>query len=657
MASFEEQLKDSLSNAYDIERELGGGGMSRVFVATDRLLGRKVVIKVLSPELTAEMSRGRFRREIQVAAQLQHPHIVTLFTAGEHGDLVYYTMPFIEGESLKSALDKQGQLSVPDVVRVLYDVVDALAYAHRHGVIHRDIKPANILRSGSHALVTDFGVAKALNAAMPSSAMTSTGMAIGTPAYMAPEQLAGDPAADHRVDLYALGLLSYELLTGKSPFAGPTPQAVLAAVLTRDPEPLHEVRPEVPPKLSAIIMKCLSKIPGGRPPDAESLLDALDMVATASGEIRTREHMVPPRVRPPVTTPIFLADTSPTSPSAPAIPAVAVVSTTAAALATPALAPTLAIPATSPAPDAAPVYTPAPRYADEARKGRGKVFAGAAVLLLAAATGGVLWSQRASRSPAVNAPASIPDSVVSAASLTTAAASAPVAIDSVAMAAAVTKRLTDEAAKTGQPAINADSLRRVVQREIADSINRANAQRLAAAAAAAPAPAPATVTAVAPAPTVAPEPAPAAVTAPPPNTSGKKRLAITTPRDNSQPVLNSFTRAFIGALRASLDGSSAFDPIDQDSVRSAQASTASRDEAAKLLQPDVMIWPGYSGTGDTVNVVVTVWDRRSNSSYGIRVTTARVVPANADNYIGALVQSVMKQLDDLDRMPTIYRRR
>ena len=190
MTSFEQQLKDSLSNAYDIERELGGGGMSRVFVATDRLLGRKVVVKVLSPELTAEVNRGRFRREIQVAAQLQHPHIVTLFAAGEHNDLVYYTMPFIEGESLKSALEREGRLAVPDVIRVLYDVVDALSYAHRHGVIHRDIKPANILRSGSHALVTDFGVAKALNAAMGTSgAMTSTGMAIGTPAYMAPESL------------------------------------------------------------------------------------------------------------------------------------------------------------------------------------------------------------------------------------------------------------------------------------------------------------------------------------------------------------------------------------------------------------------------------------------------------------------------------------
>jgi serine/threonine-protein kinase len=292
MTTFEEQLKEALSNAYDIERELGGGGMSRVFVATERSLGRKVVIKLLSPELTAEVNRGRFRREIQVAAQLQHPHIVTLLSAGEHGDLVYYTMPFIKGESLKSALEKDGALGVPEVVRVLYDVVDALSYAHENGVVHRDIKPANILRSGSHFLVTDFGVAKALNAAMQSGQMTSTGMAIGTPAYMSPEQLAGDPAADHRIDIYAVGLLAYELLAGRSPFAAPTPKGVLAAVLTREPQPLVEVRPDVPASLSELVMSCLSKEPEERPETAFELLANLDMFSTASGEIRTREHRV-----------------------------------------------------------------------------------------------------------------------------------------------------------------------------------------------------------------------------------------------------------------------------------------------------------------------------------------------------------------------------
>src|SRR5215212_546391 len=287
MSNFEEQLRTALSPAYDIERELTGGGMSRVFVATDRSLGRKIVIKVLPPELTAGVNRERFRREIQVAAQLQHPHIVTLLSAGEDGDIVYYTMPFIEGESLKSAVEQKGPQGVRDTIRVLYDVTDALSYAHARGVVHRDIKPANILRSGNHSLVCDFGVAKAINAAMPTSAMTSTGMAIGTPAYMAPEQLAGDPAADHRIDIYAVGLLAYELLTGESPFTGPSPAATMAAQLTRVPEPLYQCCPDVPPPLSAIIMQCLAKEPNQRPPTAEALMTALDSITNRSGEIKT----------------------------------------------------------------------------------------------------------------------------------------------------------------------------------------------------------------------------------------------------------------------------------------------------------------------------------------------------------------------------------
>ena len=296
MSTFEEHLRESLSGAYDIERELSGAGMSRVFVATDRALGRRVVIKVLPPELTAGVNRERFRREVQVAAQLQHPHIVTLLSAGEDGDILYYTMPFIEGESLRTALEK-GPLSVRDVVRILHDVVDALAYAHARGVIHRDIKPGNILKLGQHALVTDFGVAKALNAAMPVSGITTAGMAIGTPAYMAPEQLAGDPAADHRLDIYAVGLLAYELLTGESPFTGPSPQATMAAQLTRIPEPLYIVCPDVPQPLSAIIMQCLSKEPNQRPPTAEALMAALDSITTSSGDVKTPLAPVLPAVR------------------------------------------------------------------------------------------------------------------------------------------------------------------------------------------------------------------------------------------------------------------------------------------------------------------------------------------------------------------------
>ncbi|MEO7368414.1 MAG: protein kinase [Gemmatimonadaceae bacterium] len=313
MTSFEDRLSHTLSSAYNIERELGGGGMSRVFVATDRILGRKIVIKVLSPELTAEVNRGRFRREMQVAAQLQHPHIVTLLSAGEQDDLLYFTMPFIKGESLKTKIEKDGPMSVPDVLRVVHHVGEALDYAHQAGIVHRDIKPANILMSGSYSMITDFGVAKALNAAMPSSqGMTATGMAIGTPAYMAPEQLAGDASADHRIDIYAVGLLAYELLNGKSPFAGTTPQRMLAAVLTQDPQPLSEVRPDVPKSLSDVVMLCLSKEPERRPATARELLNSLNVLSSLSGDVSTLDRRVAHLVHTPTpdsgTTPVVILD-------------------------------------------------------------------------------------------------------------------------------------------------------------------------------------------------------------------------------------------------------------------------------------------------------------------------------------------------------------
>src|SRR5437660_8753354 len=196
MTDFRAHLEEALGHAYQLERELVGAGMSRVFVARERSLGRLVVVKVLPPELAAGVNRERFRREIQVAAQLHHPHVVPLLSAGEHGDLLWYTMPFIEGESLRAALERKKKFTVREVCRILHDVVDALAFAHERGVIHRDIKPANILSQGAHALVTDFGVAKAISAALPNTGLTSAGIAIGTPAYMAPEQLAGDVAAN-----------------------------------------------------------------------------------------------------------------------------------------------------------------------------------------------------------------------------------------------------------------------------------------------------------------------------------------------------------------------------------------------------------------------------------------------------------------------------
>ena len=278
-----ENLKRALGEAYTIERELAGGGMSRVFVAVEHALGREVVIKVLPPELAAGVNRERFRREVQLAARLSHPYIVPLLNAGESGELLWFTMPFISGESLRTRLERNGPCSMRETIQLLRDVVEALAYAHSRGVIHRDIKPGNVLSDGQHAVVTDFGVAKALSASMTTgiAGHTTSGMAIGTPAYMAPEQLAADPAADHRVDIYATGLLAYELLMGASPFAAPSPTATMTAQLTRTPDPLHTLRPDVPPAFSQLISHCLAKDPNDRPVDANAVLAELDLISGA----------------------------------------------------------------------------------------------------------------------------------------------------------------------------------------------------------------------------------------------------------------------------------------------------------------------------------------------------------------------------------------
>lgn len=290
-SDFQQRLQHAIDADFLIERELGGGGMSRVFLATERALQRRVVIKVLPPDLAAGVNVERFRREIQLAAQLQHPHIVPLLATGDEDGILWFSMPFIEGESLRGALTKQKRLPARDVVRILHDVVDALAYAHARGVVHRDIKPDNILTSGMHALVTDFGVAKALSAAIPMAGGTTTGMAIGTPAYMAPEQLAADPAADHRVDIYAVGLLAYELLTGRSPFSGSSPQATMAAQLTETPKPPHQFA-DIPEALSIVIMRCLEKDSAKRPQSAQALLAELDALPPMSSGSIPRPHPV-----------------------------------------------------------------------------------------------------------------------------------------------------------------------------------------------------------------------------------------------------------------------------------------------------------------------------------------------------------------------------
>jgi serine/threonine-protein kinase len=270
--------------------------MSRVFLATETTLGRQVVVKVLPPELAHALSVERFRREIALAARLQHPHIVALLTAGETQGLPYYTMPFVDGESLRTRLDRLGALPVGDVVRILRDVVGALAYAHEQGIVHRDIKPENVLLTRQHAFVTDFGVAKALSAAVTNeTTLTSTGIALGTPNYIAPEQAAADPAMDGRADLYAVGAMAYEMLGGTPPFPGRTVQATLLAHAIEAPRPVGEHRPATPPALADLVMRALEKRPADRPQSADDMLQILETVPATSGAMsRTAAVAVDP---------------------------------------------------------------------------------------------------------------------------------------------------------------------------------------------------------------------------------------------------------------------------------------------------------------------------------------------------------------------------
>jgi serine/threonine-protein kinase len=291
-AELAEQLQNSLGSAYTIVRELGGGGMSRVFLADDNALGRSVVFKVLLPELAAGVNAERFKREVQLAARLQHPHIVPVLSAGEVDGLPYYVMPFVKGESLRARLSG-GPLPITEVVSILADVAKALAYAQSDGIVHRDIKPDNILLSGGASTVADFGIAKALAAAqrggrpegdspkdLDESALTSLGTSLGTPAYMAPEQVAGDPNVDHRADIYSLGCVAYEMLTGQSPFAGKSPQQMLAAHVMEKPVSLATRRPDAPSSLVALIERCLQKEPSARPQSASELVTKLEASGT-----------------------------------------------------------------------------------------------------------------------------------------------------------------------------------------------------------------------------------------------------------------------------------------------------------------------------------------------------------------------------------------
>ena len=301
MSDVASRLGGALADRYALSRELGGGGMSRVFLAEEAELHRTVVIKVIAPELAEGMSAERFTREVKVAARLQQANIVPVLSAGTADGLPYYTMPFVRGESLRARLVSGVPVSIADAVGILRDVGRALAYAHSEGVIHRDIKPENILLSGGAAVVTDFGIAKAVDASLTqegaATTLTQAGAALGTPAYMAPEQALGDPNTDHRADLYSWGVVAWELLGGGHPFGGrSTMQAMMAAHVTEPAPSLAAKRPDASPALAALVMRCLEKDPAARPASAAELLGALE-AASVSGE---RPSATPPlRLRRP----------------------------------------------------------------------------------------------------------------------------------------------------------------------------------------------------------------------------------------------------------------------------------------------------------------------------------------------------------------------
>jgi Tol biopolymer transport system component len=279
------QFASAIADRYLIQRELGRGGTASVFLAEDLRHHRQVAIKVLRPEYTPTMAQERFLREIATVARLQHPHIVPLLDSGQAAGYLYFVMPFVEGESLRERLRRERRLPVPEVLRILADVTDAVAHAHARGVVHRDIKPENVLLAGRHAVVTDFGVARAMSVAAAEGEQLTTGVALGTPAYMSPEQAVASPDVDHRADIYALGVVGYELLAGQPPFTAATPQELLTKHVALQPEPLLSHREETPPGLAHAIMRCLEKRPEDRWQSAGELVDQLEPLTTPSGGV------------------------------------------------------------------------------------------------------------------------------------------------------------------------------------------------------------------------------------------------------------------------------------------------------------------------------------------------------------------------------------
>ncbi|AHG88424.1 protein kinase [Gemmatirosa kalamazoonensis] len=282
------RFPDALAERYVVHEVLGQGPMATVYRAHDRKHGRDVAMKVVHPALASALGAERFLREIEILARLRHPLIVPLYDSGDAEGLLYYTMPYEAGLSLRQRLAGGNPLPLDDVARILRDVCDALAYAHERGIVHRDIKPDNVLLAGGHAVVTDFGVAKAVTEATVRAGATASGLVIGTPTYMAPEQIAADPDVDHRADVYAVGVLAYELLAGRPPFVGASRQDVLQAHLAEHPTSIDTLRPDVPPALAALVSACLAKRPAERPQSAAELVRRLDAIPTGQGGGRGR---------------------------------------------------------------------------------------------------------------------------------------------------------------------------------------------------------------------------------------------------------------------------------------------------------------------------------------------------------------------------------